>query len=104
MVEYIIQVKIWFQNRRAKDRKQTKKREELEQKDVKPGEAILASGMASLAAFSGMNGMLNGLMQNSGSPPLSLAPPTHGLNLTHPASSLHPHNQQHAPNHTVLGL
>lgn len=99
------QVKIWFQNRRAKERKQVKKREELEQKDVKPGEGLSAGGMASLAALGGMGGMLGGLMHSGGSPPLSLGPPPHGLSLGHAAASLHSHAHQHAPHpHTVLGL
>ncbi|KAK0076448.1 hypothetical protein PV325_005357 [Microctonus aethiopoides] len=97
------QVKIWFQNRRAKERKQVKKREELEHKDSKSTEGLSGS-MASLAAISGMSGMLGGMMHSNGSPPLNLGPPSHGLTLSHPASTLHPHAHQHAHPHTVLGL
>ncbi|XP_015113449.1 homeotic protein caudal isoform X5 [Diachasma alloeum] len=91
------QVKIWFQNRRAKERKQGKKRMEMEQKDIKC-ESLTSGGMASLAALGQMTGMLGGLMHNSGSPPLALAPP---LGLGHP-STLHTH--QHPHPHTVMGL
>ncbi|XP_017759612.1 PREDICTED: homeobox protein CHOX-CAD-like [Eufriesea mexicana] len=88
------QVKIWFQNRRAKQRKQDKKREELEQKDSKSDGA-----MASLT-LGGMGGMLGGLMHNGSSPPLALGHPPHALALGHAPASLHPH----AHPHTVLGL
>ncbi|XP_029036045.1 homeobox protein CHOX-CAD [Osmia bicornis bicornis] len=98
------QVKIWFQNRRAKERKQVKKREELEQKDTKSGDGITSGAMASLT-LGGMGGMLGGLMHNGGSPPLTLGHPSHHtLNLGQAPTSLHPHAHQHAHLHTVLGL
>ena len=96
------QVKIWFQNRRAKERKQVKKREELEQKDIKP-DGFGGGAMATLA-LSGMGGMLGGLMHNGGSPPLGLGHPPHALTLGHGPASLHAHGHQHAHPHTVLGL
>ncbi|XP_076665613.1 homeotic protein caudal isoform X2 [Andrena cerasifolii] len=95
------QVKIWFQNRRAKERKQVKKREELEQKDVKPD--VFGGGAMATLALSGMGGMLGGLMHNGGSPPLGLGHPPHALTLGHGPASLHAHGQ-HAHTHTVLGL
>ncbi|XP_011297398.1 homeotic protein caudal isoform X2 [Fopius arisanus] len=91
------QVKIWFQNRRAKERKQGKKRMEMEQKDIKC-ENLTSGGMASLAALGQMTGMLGGLMHSSGSPPLGLGPP---IGLGHP-TPLHAH--QHPHPHTVMGL
>ncbi|XP_063989166.1 homeobox protein CHOX-CAD isoform X2 [Diachasmimorpha longicaudata] len=89
------QVKIWFQNRRAKERKQGKKRLELEQKDIKC-ESLSGGGMASLAALGQMTGMLGGLMHSTGSPPLALAPP---LPLGHPG-----HTHQQGLPHSVMGL
>ncbi|XP_051160624.1 homeobox protein CDX-1 isoform X2 [Leptopilina boulardi] len=73
------QVKIWFQNRRAKERKQSKKREELEQKDIKPTTEQLAGSMASLG-FAGMSSMLGNFIQNGGSPPLTTHPLALGTN------------------------
>ncbi|XP_076645689.1 homeotic protein caudal isoform X2 [Halictus rubicundus] len=106
------QVKIWFQNRRAKARKQLKKLGELEQKDTKSIEGIPNSAMAALSlggmgtmgGMGGMGGMLGGLMHNGESPPLSIGHPAHTLTLTHGPSSLHAHSHQHAHPHTVLGL
>ncbi|XP_031829008.1 homeotic protein caudal isoform X2 [Nomia melanderi] len=97
------QVKIWFQNRRAKERKQVKKREELEQKDTKPVEGVPTGAMAALN-LGGMGGTLGGLMQNESSPPLVLGQSGHGLSLSHSPGSLHTHLHQHAHPHTVLGL
>ncbi|CAK9834315.1 Homeotic protein caudal [Anthophora retusa] len=97
------QVKIWFQNRRAKERKQVKKREELEQKDSKSVDNLTSSAMANLT-LGGMGGMLGGLMHNGGSPPLTLGHPPHPLSLSHATASLHPHAHQHAHPHSVLGL
>ncbi|KZC14259.1 PREDICTED: homeobox protein CHOX-CAD-like [Dufourea novaeangliae] len=97
------QVKIWFQNRRAKDRKQVKKREELEQKDSKSMDGVPSGAMAALT-LGGMGGMLGGLMHNGSSPPLTLGHPAHTLTLGHAPTSLHPHAHQHAHPHTVLGL
>lgn len=55
-----LQVKIWFQNRRAKERKQVKKREELEQKELKAADAVPNSPMANLTigGLAEMGGML----------------------------------------------
>lgn len=97
------QVKIWFQNRRAKERKQVKKREELEQKDSKSVEGLPCGAMASLT-LGGMGGMLGGLMHNGSSPPLGIGHPPHTLALGHAPGSLHPHAHQHSHPHTVLGL
>ncbi|XP_054004521.1 homeobox protein CDX-1-like isoform X1 [Hylaeus anthracinus] len=95
------QVKIWFQNRRAKERKQSKKREEQEQKDMKPdGTPTRAMANLTLEEMS----MLGGMMHNGGSSPLGLGHPGHTLSLGHGPASLHLHSHQHAHPHTVLGL
>ena len=53
MTFLFIQVKIWFQNRRAKERKQVKKRDELMTKD-KIDVSGLSVHPSHMAAMSGM--------------------------------------------------
>ncbi|XP_016907728.1 homeotic protein caudal-like isoform X1 [Apis cerana] len=89
------QVKIWFQNRRAKERKQMKKREEMErERELKAAESVTsASGaMASLS----LGGMLGGLMHNGSSSSLSHSSQMFSLN--HAPPTLQAPQTQSMPN------
>lgn len=80
-----------------------KKREELEQKELKPIEGVPTGAMAALN-LGGLGGALGGLMQNESSPPLALGQSGHGLSLSHAAGSLHSHLHPHTHPHSLLGL
>ncbi|XP_043786075.1 homeotic protein caudal-like [Apis laboriosa] len=89
------QVKIWFQNRRAKERKQMKKREEMErERELKAAESVTsASGaMASLS----LGGMLGGLMHNGNSS--SLGHSSQMFSLNHAPPTLQATQTQSMPN------
>lgn len=71
----LLQVKIWFQNRRAKERKQVKKREELEQKELRAADAVPNNAMANLTI--GGLAEMGGMIGYEGSPPSPRPGPSH---------------------------
>jgi uncharacterized protein YdaU (DUF1376 family) len=51
---FVLQVKIWFQNRRAKERKQVKKREEMMQKEKVEAACAAHHQLQQMAAVGGV--------------------------------------------------
>lgn len=71
---FSLQVKIWFQNRRAKERKLVKKREELEQKGLKAAKRVTSNTITNLTI--GGLAEMGGLLDYNANPPSSGAGPS----------------------------
>ncbi|KAF7989954.1 hypothetical protein HCN44_008628 [Aphidius gifuensis] len=94
------QVKIWFQNRRAKNRKQIKKRLELEQKGIKLDPGGPKSEIVACSVPEGSEEVLNRCVYQNDSP--NFKTPAHSM--PYGQSLLQPHMYQHTHLNKLLGL